>query len=137
LGFDPKDPSSTPPDLAGDGIPDALDEDRDGDGVADVDDAFPLDDALPSDLDGDGIGDNSDPDRDGDGISNELEEELGFDPNDPSSTPPDLDGDGIPDAFDEDLDGDGAANAGDAFPLDASEWYDLGSEDIRADSHSR
>ncbi len=130
LGFDPNDPSSTPPDLDGDGIPDALDEDRDGDGVADVDDAFPDDATEWSDLDGDGIGDNSDPDRDGDGISNELEEELGFDPNDPSSTPPDLDGDGIPDALDDDIDGDGTPNDRDAFPLDPSEWSDLDGDGI-------
>ena len=39
-------------------------DDDDGDGVADVDDAFPRDPTEWADSDGDGIGDNADPDRD-------------------------------------------------------------------------
>src|SRR5690606_39634008 len=112
-------------DMDGDSSPDALDRYIDGDGFSDFQDAFPLDPSEWSDLDGDGIGDNSDPDRDGDGISNEYEEQLGFDPNDPNSTPPDLDGDGIPDALDPDRDGDGVDNENDRFPSDPSECSGL------------
>ncbi|MDN4148436.1 hypothetical protein QYE80_25860 [Pseudomonas tohonis] len=130
LGFDPNDKTSTPPDLDRDGIPDALDDDRDGDGVPNAQDAFPDDPAESSDLDGDKIGDNADTDRDGDGISNDYETQLGFDPNDKTSTPPDLDKDGIPDALDDDRDGDGVPNAQDAFPDDPTESSDLDGDKI-------
>ena len=130
LGFDPNDSGSTPPDQDGDAIPDALDDDRDGDGHNNDLDAFPDDTAEWSDMDGDGIGDNSDPDRDGDTISNEYEIELGFDPNDSSSTPPDLDKDTIPDALDDDRDGDSHNNDTDAFPDDPTEWADLDGDGI-------
>ena len=130
LGFDPNDPNSTPPDMDGDGIPDSLDSDRDGDGHDNEDDAFPDDPDEWSDLDGDGVGDNSDPDRDGDGISNDLETELGFDPNDATNTPPDLDGDGLPDSLDDDRDGDGHANEDDVFPDNPGEWSDLDGDGV-------
>ncbi|WP_350447306.1 hypothetical protein ABS648_29670 [Pseudomonas solani] len=130
LGFDPNDKNSTPPDLDKDGIPDALDDDRDGDGVPNAQDAFPDDPTESSDLDGDKIGDNTDPDRDGDGIANDIEIQLGFDPNDKTSTPPDLDKDGIPDALDDDRDGDGVTNAQDAFPDDPTESSDLDGDKI-------
>ena len=42
-GADPLNHSSYPSDLDGDGMPDSLDSDRDGDGVANVDDPFPDD----------------------------------------------------------------------------------------------
>ncbi|MCP4299542.1 MAG: hypothetical protein GY783_03060, partial [Gammaproteobacteria bacterium] len=89
---------------------DSSDNDSDGDGVPDADDAFPDDPTEWADLDGDGIGDNADPDRDGDGIGNDYEIQLGTDPDDSSSTPPDLDGDGVPDSLDDDRDGDGISN---------------------------
>lgn len=130
LGFDPRDPNSTPPDLDGDGIPDALDSDIDGDGVPNEEDAFPYDPLEWTDMDGDGIGDNSDPDIEGDGISNEYEIKLGFDPRDPNSTPADLDGDGIPDALDPDVDGDGVLNKEDAFPYDPTEWADTDGDGV-------
>ena len=41
--------------------------DDDGDGVADSQDAFPLDSTESVDTDGDGVGDNADSDDDGDG----------------------------------------------------------------------
>ena len=41
-------------------------EDTDGDGVANLIDAFPLDPAEQIDTDGDGIGNNADNDDDGD-----------------------------------------------------------------------
>ena len=43
VGTDPRDSLSTPPDMDKDGIADALDSDRDGDGSANWDDAFPDD----------------------------------------------------------------------------------------------
>lgn len=130
LGFDPRDPNSTPPDLDGDGIPDAFDNDIDGDGIFNNDDAFPYNPKEWADLDGDGVGDNSDPDIDSDGISNEYEIKLGFDPRNPNSTPPDMDGDGIPDALDDDIDGDGVSNKQDAFPYDPNEWADTDADGI-------
>lgn len=130
LGFDPRDPNSTPPDLDGDGIPDAFDNDIDGDGVPNEQDAFPYDPTEWADMDGDGVGDNSDPDIDGDGIANKYEIQLGFDPRDPNSTPPDLDGDGIPDALDDDIDGDGVPNDQDAFPYDPTEWKDTDGDGV-------
>ena len=48
-------------DTDADGIPDALDTDDDGDGVADGADAFSKDATEITDADGDGIGDNTDP----------------------------------------------------------------------------
>jgi len=89
-----------------------------------------VDFGLLCDLDGDGIGDNQDPDRDGDGISNEYEEQLGTDPDDPNSVPPDMDGDGVPDALDDDRDGDGVPNDQDAFPDDPNESRDLDGDGI-------
>jgi hypothetical protein len=93
-------------------------QDRDGDGVNDVDDLFPDDPNEWADLDGDGIGDNADTDRDGDGISNDYEIQSGTDPNDASSTPSDVDNDGIPDTLDDDRDGDGVENNQDSYPDD-------------------
>ncbi|HIM13622.1 MAG TPA: hypothetical protein EYJ03_03135, partial [Candidatus Poseidoniales archaeon] len=57
-----------------DGLGDACDGDDDGDGVADEDDALPLDPNETADLDGDGKGDNSDGDIDGDGIGNDKDD---------------------------------------------------------------
>ena len=94
--------------------------DRDGDGVDDIDDAFPDDPAESSDLDGDGIGDNSDPDVDGDGVGNN-DDAFPFDGTETS----DLDGDGTGDNADPDRDGDGVDNQLDAFPADPSESADL------------
>ena len=48
-------------------------QDSDEDGVADVDDAFPLDASESVDTDGDGVGDNADPDDDGDGVDDLLD----------------------------------------------------------------
>ncbi len=89
-----------------------------------------LDFGLLCDLDGDGIGDNLDPDRDGDDISNDYEIQLGYDPDDKTSTPPDMDKDRIPDALDDDIDGDGVPNDKDAFPYDKTESKDLDKDGI-------
>ena len=73
--------------------------DSDNDGVADGDDAFPLDPAEWEDADNDGIGDNRD----------------AF-PNDPADWL-DTDGDGLGDNADADDDNDGAQDDADACPL--------------------
>lgn len=49
------------------GIPDILDNDIDGDGIPDFQDAFPRDPTEWNDTDGDGVGDNSDCNDDGPG----------------------------------------------------------------------
>ena len=91
------------------GLPDAAEEDADGDGLLDVDEALEGTDPEDPDSDGDGVEDGEevlygtdplDPDSDGDGV--EDGEEYGD-----SSTPADTDGDGTIDALDEDDDGDG------------------------------
>jgi Leucine-rich repeat (LRR) protein len=56
-----------------DNIPDTIDSDQDNDGIANDNDAFPLDNSEWSDLDGDGTGDNADIDRDGDGVNNDVD----------------------------------------------------------------
>ena len=48
-------------------VADSPNEDSDGDGVADPEDAFPVDPNESLDTDADGVGDNADPDDDGDG----------------------------------------------------------------------
>ena len=122
--------NGTVADIDGDGIPDAEDPDRDGDGVNNENDAFPDDPNETSDLDGDGIGDNADTDRDGDGFSNDVETQVGTDPNDANSVPADIDGDLIPDAIDDDRDGDGVSNANDAFPDDPAESSDIDGDGV-------
>jgi len=87
------------PDTNGDGTPDFLDLDDDGDGVNDLKDAFPKDANETVDTDRDGIGDHIDLDDDGDGWSDVVESMIGTDPKSASSVPEDTDDDGIPDAF--------------------------------------
>ena len=65
-------------------VPAEADSDRDGDGVANADDAFPDDATETIDTDGDGIGNNADLDDDNDGYTDELEISLGLDPLDAS-----------------------------------------------------
>ena len=62
-------------------------EDTDGDGVANLVDAFPLDPAEQIDTDGDGIGNNADNDDDGDKYLDVTETTAGSDPLDKSSIP--------------------------------------------------
>lgn len=117
-------------------------QDSNGDGVLDVEDAFPDDPNEWTDSDGDGVGDNSDEfptdptettDSDGDGYGDNGDE---F-PNNPYEHV-DSDGDGVGDNSDEfpydttqwsDRDGDGygdnpLGNNPDAFPDDPTEWRD-------------
>jgi hypothetical protein len=117
-----------PADFDKDAIPDALDEDIDGDFIANALDVFPLNKNEWLDYDGDGIGNNSDLDRDGDGINNHYEKLIGSNDLDAKDVPADLDGDGIPDALDDDRDGDTVLNRADAFPDDKLEWADMDSD---------
>jgi parallel beta-helix repeat protein len=62
-----------------DGIPDNIDLDDDGDGVADDNDAFPFDADETKDFDSDGVGDEEDDDDDNDGFADPWD----FAPKDP------------------------------------------------------
>ena len=108
-----------------DGIENALDSDDDNDGVADAEDAFPLDASEWGDRDFDGIGDRSDPDDDNDGADDDVD---AF-PHDPHETL-DTDGDGTGNEADADDDNDGVADAEDLFPLDPGEWADSDGDGI-------
>jgi len=93
--------------------------DRDGDGVADDQDAFPDDATEWKDTDKDGIGDNADDDDDADGHKDDVD---AF-PTDPKEWK-DSDGDGIGDNADKDSDNDGVDDDKDKFPSDPTEWFD-------------
>lgn len=123
-------------DTDGDGLPNSVDLDDDGDGYLDVVDTFQLDpnewadrdldgvpdnsDALPDnrgewvDTDGDGLGDfREDDDDDGDGIADSDDR-----------YPLDTDNDGVENDDDADDDGDGVLDSDDRFPVDATETMD-------------
>jgi hypothetical protein len=90
--------------------------DRDGDGFADDEDAFPDDPTEWADNDGDGVGDNADTDDDNDGQSDEDETACGSDPLSANSQAPDSDGDNLPDCVDPDDDNDGVPDDLDICP---------------------
>ncbi|MBI2297333.1 MAG: DUF5060 domain-containing protein [Armatimonadetes bacterium] len=104
------------PDLDHDGKANDEDPDDDGDGVADVDDAFPCEPEEWADADHDLIGDNLDADGDGDGKGDDANHN------------------GIADCEELDFDGDGVPRAKvvpwDAFPLDPKEWADTDGDGI-------
>ena len=120
-----------------------VDEDSDGDGVYDSEDAFPTDPNEDTDSDEDGVGDNGDAfptdatetsDQDSDGVGDNADE---F-PNDPNETT-DSDGDGVGDNGDAfpndatettDTDGDGVGNNADAFPIDPDETTDTDGDGV-------
>ena len=110
--------------------------DDDGDGWANIDDAFPSNAFETIDSDGDGVGDNLDMfpldanetlDSDGDGVGDNAD---AF-PNNASETV-DSDGDGLGDNSDSnpyqhdftDTDGDTFPDLIDAFPQDGTQWSD-------------
>jgi hypothetical protein len=84
-----------------DGLDDVLDDDDDGDGIADADDIYPLD-------------------TDNDGMPNAWEIQYGLDPNDPSDATSDQDNDGVT-ALDEFLAGTIPSGS---IDLDGNEDYD-------------
>jgi hypothetical protein len=116
-GSDPEDASSVPADTDEDGIVDIYDQDDDGDGTYDEQDAFPLDPNESGDMDGDGIGDNADEDKDGDGFPNAQDQ---FPDNGGDWV--DSDDDGVGDNADPDDDNDGHNDANDDYPYDSSKW---------------
>ncbi|MEQ3763700.1 MAG: thrombospondin type 3 repeat-containing protein, partial [Alcanivorax sp.] len=95
-------------DLDNDGIADAQDPDRDGDGLSNFLESaagFDPDVADQVDTDGDGIPNSIDDDIDGDGVPNQND---AFPLNKRDWI--DTDADGVGDNSDKDLDGDGIAN---------------------------
>lgn len=99
--------------------------DSDGDGVKNVDDAFPQNPVETDDTDGDGIGNNADQDDDGDGVADDVD----LFPLDPSESI-DSDGDGIGNNADTDDDNDGAPDTDDSFPFDSEESLDTDNDGI-------
>ena len=83
----PIDPSALNTQMPVSSITSSPTEDTDGDGVANLVDAFPLDPAEQIDTDGDGIGNNADNDDDGDKYLDVTETTAGSDPLDKSSIP--------------------------------------------------
>ncbi|MDB2379807.1 thrombospondin type 3 repeat-containing protein [Luminiphilus sp.] len=106
----PNQPNTNQLDTDGDGRGNICDDDDDNDGVADADDAFPLDPSESKDSDQDGYGDNTDQC-----------------PNSPESDAGTIDETGC--GFsDGDEDGDGVRNGDDAFPYNSEEWEDSDSD---------
>lgn len=105
-------PNTNQSDLDNDSIGDACDEDVDGDGMNNDQDAFPNDVNESTDFDNDGLGDNADTDDDGDGM-NDTDDAFPYDQNETTDT----DGDGIGDNSDADDDGDGVADTTDNCPF--------------------
>ena len=106
-GSDRFDANSMPIDSDEDGTCDGIDQDRDGDGVSNIVDAFPGDKEAFLDTDGDGEPDEisgtaagltEDIDDDGDNFTDQEEIECGSDSKNPDDVPVDSDGDGLCDA---------------------------------------
>ena len=93
-GTNPLDDSDWPTDTDGDATCDALEDDIDGDGVVDAEDAFPMDGEEWLDTDGDGVGDNTDQDDDGDTWSDYDEDRCGSNSLDSDSIPDNIEDDG-------------------------------------------
>lgn len=110
----PDDPNPGQEDADFDGLGDACDPDREGDGVPNEEDNCPQN-ANPEqvDSDGDGLGDVCDLDVDGDGLEN-LRDNCAMISN---SDQLDSDGDGRGDACDDDDDADGFEDSKDNCPL--------------------
>ncbi len=93
-------------DLDGDELGDLCDDDKDGDGFNNDQDAFPRDAGEYIDTDIDGIGNNADRDDDNDGQLDANELLCDSDPLDADSESDDFDRDNIPDCADLDDDND-------------------------------
>jgi hypothetical protein len=97
-------------------MPNDLDPDDDNDGVADKQDALPLEAEEWADGYSDPIGDNLDADLNGDGVGDDRNRN-----GTPDNEEMDLDGDGVPRAH---------AVPWYAFPLDPKEWRDTDGDGI-------
>jgi gliding motility-associated-like protein len=97
-----------------DGVPDTIDIDDDGDGIVDINDAFPTNPSEWKDTDRDGTGDNTDLDDDNDGILDGCDVDVNGDGIPDNGF--DFDGDGTIDSCDTDKDGDGVNNTTDNCP---------------------
>jgi hypothetical protein len=135
------------PDQDRDGIANQNDNDIDGDGFLNDEDAFPYNAGEYLDTDGDGIGNGADDDDDNDGVPDEFDE-MPLDPLENKDT----DGDGIgnisdddddndklkdaeeevigTDPLDRDTDKDSYIDGEDMFPLDPNEWFDTDGDGI-------
>ena len=132
-GSDRFDANSMPIDSDEDGTCDGIDQDRDGDGVSNIVDAFPGDKEAFLDTDGDGEPDEiigtaagltEDLDDDGDNFTDQEEIECGSDSKDPDNVPVDSDGDGLCDAKESTGSVDETDNDdGDALFLISSEYW--------------
>ena len=89
-----------------DGTGNRLDSDDDNDGVADIEDDFPLDPKESKDTDKDGIGNNEDTDDDNDSVA-DIKDDFPLDPKESKDT-----------------DKDGVGDNADVFPYDPKEWKD-------------
>ncbi len=120
-----------------DGCYNIEDTDDDGDGVEDINDAFPRDPSESADSDADGVGDNTDAfpdnanewnDTDGDGVGDNIDS-FPLDSGESGDSDNDSFGDNV-DAFPQDptewndTDGDGVGDNSDVFPEDSTEWND-------------
>jgi len=103
----------------------ATEDDVDGDGVPNDEDAFPDDPTESVDTDTDGIGNNADTDDDNDGVPDD-EDAFPID----ATESVDTDGDGIGNNADTDDDNDGVPDDEDAFPIDATESVDTDGDGI-------
>ncbi len=104
------------PDTDGDGAADCVDDDADGDTIADSEDNCPTTENIDqADMDGDGLGDLCDPDLDGDAIPNGTDNCPAV----KNTAQTDLDEDDIGDLCDEDPDGDNVVE-GDNCPVVAN-----------------
>jgi len=111
-GSDPFDANSIPLDTDGDFLPNSTDADDDNDGVADAEDAFPLDNSEWLDTDLDNIGNNADSDDDNDGVA-DVDDAFPLD----ATESVDTDGDGTGDNADTDDNNNGIMDAADQISM--------------------
>ena len=121
--------------LDSDDLGDVCDDDRDGDGTNNSDDAFPDDPAETADTDSDGVGDNtdvfpSDPSEWSDGDSDGVGDNGDNCADTSNADQANIDGDDLGDLCDDDRDGDGVDNNGDAFPDDGTETTDTDADGV-------